>query len=276
MPRKCSRPWTRDPKAISGDSGAQDEGREPFHSYFDWYRNVDDPRFNREEGKVLVHEAVPPGAALLAGLACFAAAVPPGIALAVMAGPAVLAAGALSLLVGFLYSGGPRPLSFTPLGELFSGGFLGSVFFCLSYYIFAEGWDSAALFVSLPQAAAIGSILSTNNACDMAGDRAAGRRTLALVLGERRAPRAVYLQGAAGLVLIPILSGFGLLPPLSGFAALPAGIALVLIYRRMGARGYSHDTKGVSMGNVSAAFLVQSAAFAAGPAFELVRAAFSA
>ena len=160
-------------------------------------------------------------------------------------------------------------LLFATLGEIFAGGFLGTVFFCISYYILAERWAAAALLVSLPQALAIGAILSANNACDMVGDRIAGRRTLALVLGKRLAPWAMYLQSAAGLACIAALAWAGLLPALSGLAALPAAAVVFRVYRRMGAAGFSHDTKGRAMAGVSAAFLMQSAAVAVGLTAEL-------
>jgi len=149
---------------------AVDMGTTGFNSYFDWYRNVDDARFNREEAKVLVHEGVRPGSALLVSLLCYAAAAIIGLALAFIAGPAVLAIGGASLLAGFLYSGGPRPLSSTPLGELFAGGFLGAAFFAVSVFILTGRLDGPILLASLPQSVFIGAILSVNNACDIEGD----------------------------------------------------------------------------------------------------------
>jgi 1,4-dihydroxy-2-naphthoate octaprenyltransferase len=243
---------------------AVDMGTTGFNSYFDWYRNVDDKRYNREDGKVLVHEGVSPGAALGVSLGCYAAAIILGLILTILAGPLVLVLGALSLLVGFLYSGGPWPISSTPAGELFAGGFLGSAFFLINVYILTGSLSPADFIVSLPQSLFIGAILSTNNACDMVGDAAAGRRTLAIVLGKKLTPWIIYLQVGAGMVLLIGLGGSGRLPTAVAVSAVPAGIFAIKLLREMHRRGYSHETKGISMGGISKVFLVMSAAMAAG------------
>ncbi len=243
---------------------ALDMGTTGFNSYFDWYRNVDDARFNREKDKVLIHEGVSPGAALLVSLLCYAAAAALGLALVFIAGPVVLAIGGASLLAGFLYSGGPRPLSSTPLGELFAGGFLGAAFFLVTVFILTGRLDCPALLASLPQSLFIGAILSTNNACDIEGDRAAGRRTLAVGLGQRRAPYAIYAQLAIGALALAALSATEVLPRATLALLLPA---LALSFRelaRMRARGYGHETKGPNMGGISKIFLLFSVAQAGG------------
>ncbi|HAE22736.1 MAG TPA: prenyltransferase [Spirochaetaceae bacterium] len=243
---------------------AVDMGTTGFNSYFDWYRNVDDARFNREEAKVLVHEGVSPGSALLVSMLCYAAAAIIGLALAFIAGPAVLAIGGASLLAGFLYSGGPRPLSSTPLGELFAGGFLGAAFFAVSVFILTGRLDGPTLLASIPQSLFIGAILSVNNACDFVGDKAAGRRTLAIALGQSRAALPVYAQLLLGALSLAALSAAALLPRAM---LVPLALALALAIRElalMRARGYSHDTKGLNMGGISKIFLFLSAAQALG------------
>ena len=237
---------------------AVDMGTTGFNSYFDWYRNVDDRRYNREDGKVLIHEGVSPGAALGVSLGCYGVAIVLGLILTILTGPLVLVLGALSLLVGFLYSGGPWPISATPAGELFAGGFLGSAFFLINVYILTGSLSPADFLASLPQSLFIGAILSTNNACDMAGDKAAGRRTLAIVLGRKLAPWLIYLQIAAGTVLLIGLGVSGLLPGAVAISAVPTGILAIKLLREMHLRGYCHETKGISMGGVSKVFLVMS------------------
>ena len=237
---------------------AVDMGTTGFNSYFDWYRNVDDRRYNREDGKVLIHEGVSPGAALGVSLGCYAVAIILGIILTILAGPLVLVPGALSLLVGFLYSGGPWPISATPAGELFAGGFLGSAFFLINIYILTGSLSPADFLASLPQSLLIGAILSTNNACDMVGDKAAGRRTLAIVLGRRLAPWIIYLQVAMGTVLLVVLGVSGRLPSAVAMSSVPAGMLIFKLLREMHLRGYNHETKGISMGGISKVFLVMS------------------
>lgn len=238
---------------------AVDMGTTGFNSYFDWYRNVDDRRYNREDGKVLIHEAVSPGAALGVSLACYAVAIILGLILTILAGPLVLLLGALSMLVGFLYSGGPWPISATPVGELFAGGFLGSVFFLINVYILTGSLAPADFLASLPQSLFIGAILSANNACDIMGDKSAGRRTLAILLGRKLAPWIMYLQVAAGTVLLVVLGVTGRLPGVVAIGAMPAAMLVFMLFRAMHRRGYSHETKGANMGGISKTFLVVSA-----------------
>lgn len=237
---------------------AVDMGTTGFNSYFDWYRNVDDERFNREDAKVLVHEGVSPGSALLVSVLCYLFAMVVGFIIIVLTSPLVLLFGALSLLVGFFYSGGQRPISSTPLGEFFSGGFLGLVFFVINYLVLTGHVSWQAVLVALPQTLAIGAILSVNNACDMRGDAEAGRKTLAIVLGPVGAEILVYMEGLAGLAGLVLLALWGLLPLLAAWLVLPAAILLIREYLLMHKRGYSHETKGPNMQSISRIFMIQS------------------
>ncbi|AEJ18713.1 prenyltransferase [Gracilinema caldarium] len=243
---------------------AVDMGTTGFNSYFDWYRNVDDPRFNRESAKVIIHEGVSPGSALLVSILCYVVACMLGGIIILMTGPLVLILGSLSLLVGFFYSGGSRPISSTPWGELFAGGFLGFVFFIINYYILTGRLDQPALLVAIPQSLAIAAILSVNNACDMVGDRAAGRRTMAIVLGVKGAQLLVYIEGLVGLLMLAFLAYRNILPQLSLYLTLPALILILTEYAKMHQRGYSHDTKGPNMQSISKIFILQSLVYIGG------------
>jgi 1,4-dihydroxy-2-naphthoate octaprenyltransferase len=97
--------------------------------------------------------------------------------------------GVLCMAVGYLYTGGPCPISATPFGEIFAGGFMGSGIILLSCFIqqkFVSGYD---VLVSIPSAILIGAILTANNIRDLEGDRDHGRRTLVILLGHERAVR---------------------------------------------------------------------------------------
>ena len=109
-------------------------------------------------------------------------------------------------MVGFLYTGGPYPISRTPFGELFAGGFLGSLLFVLSYYVQTLTFKWSAIVVSLPLLLLIGEILMVNNSCDRIADEIAGRRTLAILLGEQKsviASRSILLGALLIQLLLP-------------------------------------------------------------------------
>lgn len=242
---------------------AVDMGTTGFNTYFDWYRNVDDPRFNREADKVLVHSGAAPGAALAASLLCFASAAVLGLALSFLAGAWLAAAGAVCMAVGFLYSGGPRPISGTPFGELFAGGFLGSIYFLLGAAVLGVRIDASAFLASAPQGFAVAAILAVNNACDVEGDRAAGRRTLAVLLGPGRAPAVAYAYGFLAPASLAACGALGVLPPAAVPAAAASALASALLWRAMARRGFSHSSKPANMGAVSSVFLMHVAATAA-------------
>jgi 1,4-dihydroxy-2-naphthoate octaprenyltransferase len=239
-----------------------DMGTTGFNTYFDYRRGVDNALYNREESKVVVHEDVPWGWALLVSLALFGAALPLGITLAVLAGWPVIIAGAACMAVGYFYTGGPYPISRTPLGELFAGGTLGSVLFLLVYYIQAGMPDLTALLVSLPSSLVIAAILTVNNTCDRVGDRAAGRKTMSILLGRTGGEVLGIAEVAAGYLLLAAGGPAGRLPAWAPLAVLPFASLSAREFVVMHRRGYSHETKGISMGGISRIFLQFTAAAA--------------
>ncbi|MFW6234374.1 MAG: prenyltransferase, partial [Spirochaetota bacterium] len=167
----------------------------------------------------------------------------------------IVFAGAVSMAVGYLYNGGPIPLSRTPFGELFAGGFLGGVLVLLSYYVQAQQLTTESVLAALPSLLMVGSILTVNNTCDVEGDRAAGRKTLSIIFGPAVGEIIVYVLGAVSLGLIAVYSVFGVLPHIPGFVAVAAVTPPILLeYRRMHRRGFNHTTKGPSMGSILRVF----------------------
>jgi len=241
-----------------------DMGTTAFNSFFDYWRGDDRGGRIREPDKVLVTEGVPALAAFFVAAGCFVLASCLGAVLAALAGAWVLGAGALCLGAGFLYNGGPRPISRSPLGELVAGLFLGSALFLIAYRLQAGSWDWRALLVSVPGCLFIASILSVNNACDLVGDAAAGRRTLAILLGPRWAAVLPPALGAAAYLLEIGLALAGLLPRPEALIAGGAALVSLPLYARMESSGFSHETKGPSMRAILAAFSLWSLALLAG------------
>jgi 1,4-dihydroxy-2-naphthoate octaprenyltransferase len=132
----------------------------------------------------------------IAALAAFAM----GLALVAYRGWPVLAIGSASLLAALAYMGGPKPIAYTPFGELTVFVFFGLV------AVMGTDWVLTGSVgpVSMIAAAALGSLaaaaLAANNHRDIAHDRLVGRRTFAVSFGAD-ASRALY----AGLLLGPFL-----------------------------------------------------------------------
>lgn len=233
-----------------------DMGTTAFNSYFDFAGGVDTATHNRERDKVLVHDrGTHPFQAFLIGAACFLLAMPLGLTIGYLAGWEIIFVGAACMAVGYLYNGGPIPLSRTPFGELFAGGFLGGVLVLLSYYVQAQQLTTQSVLIALPSLFMVAGILTVNNTCDVEGDRAAGRRTLSIVFGPAAGETVVYVLGALSLGLMAVYSVLGVLPLVPGLVAVAVVTPpIVLEYRRMHRRGFSHDTKGPSMGSILRVF----------------------
>jgi len=247
-----------------------DMGTTSFDSYFDFVRGVDNQIYNTERDKVLVHEGVSPQGALAVSLGLYGAAVVLGVALASLTSYWVAVAGAASMTVGFLYTGGPYPISRAPVGELFAGGFLGTVFFLIVYFVHARTIPPEAVFASLPSTLLIMSILTVNNTCDIEADRAAGRITISILLGRQRSEVMVYVLGGLGYAGAALLSVLRVLPI---WTLIPLAIAIgmsIPIYRAMHRAGFSSSTKGSSMTRISWIFLLFSVAAAVGLVVGLV------
>jgi 1,4-dihydroxy-2-naphthoate octaprenyltransferase len=170
---------------------------------------------------------VAPRRVLLATWLAFGVAVAAGIYLATVAGAVIIAVGAVSILAGVLYTGGPRPYGYEGLGELFVFLFFGLVAVNGSYYVQLEELDWLAFGLSVPVGFLATAILVVNNVRDIDTDRRAGKRTLAVRIGRERA-RALYTGLVAGaFVALPValLAADGPALALLGLLAAPLALA---------------------------------------------------
>ena len=239
-----------------------DMGTTAWNSFFDYFRGTD--RQDRESDKVIIHEGVSAGAALIVALGLFATAGIIGIYLVILRGWLLLVPGALSLMVGFFYSGGKYPISHSPLGELFAGGFLGTVLFVIIQLVLVEGEPDFGTWLplSLPSTLHIAAILTTNNCCDLEADQRAGRRTLSIRIGRRASIVliAVLVFSAYLLALILNLFAWGGLSPYGAFAHSLALPPAIIIFRNMVRTGFVQHSKGAAMGGISTLFILYSLA----------------
>ena len=172
-------------------------------------------------------------AVLAAAAAAFALAAVCGALLVSVGGWPILAIGVLSIAAGAGYSGGPYPLATHGLGEVAAFVFFGVVAVTGTAFLHLDALSARAVAVSLPTGALVAGLMLVNNVRDLASDRAAGKRTLAVRLGDARA-RATYvaLLGSAYLWLLPLALATRnvalLLPALS----LPLALPLVRSLRR--------------------------------------------
>lgn len=133
--------------------------------------------------------------------------------------------GGLCIAISFLYSGGPKPISRTPFGELSSGLAMGLAIVCVVGYAWTRNMTPVWLIPAIPSILLIGSIMLTNNIRDMENDSAHGRRTLPIVVGRTAAISIMSIQYWFNFLWIIAWIWVGVLPIwclLALLAAIPA------------------------------------------------------
>ena len=123
----------------------------------------------------------------------------------------LLVIGVASILCGIAYTGGPYPLGYHGLGDLFAFLFFGVVAVMFTYYVQAGVFTGDACLVSVAVGLLVANILLVNNYRDEATDRRAGKRTLVVRFGKIFAAYQYQLSCLVAL-LIPVLlwrKGYG-------------------------------------------------------------------
>jgi len=159
-------------------------------------------------------------------LAAFLIAAAFGLYLVAIAGWPVVAIGIASILSGIAYTGGPWPLGYHGLGDLFVMVFFGFVAVCGTVFVQLGHVPALALWASLPIGALATAILVVNNLRDRAGDARAGKRTLAVRFGRRAA-----IGEYAALLVIAYAVPVGIALTGQPWAALPLVTAPLAVAR---------------------------------------------
>jgi 1,4-dihydroxy-2-naphthoate octaprenyltransferase len=114
----------------------------------------------------------------------FALALGTGVYLTWIAGPVVIAIGVASMAAGLAYTGGPFPLAYNGLGDVFVMLFFGFVAVCGTAFVQALFVPEIAWAASVPIGALATAILVVNNVRDFEGDARAGKTTLVVRFGR--------------------------------------------------------------------------------------------
>lgn len=182
------------------------------NDYYDHIRGVDATQ-PIGPGGAIQQGALTPRAVRNGALVLFLAAAVIGAYLIAVRGWPILLIGALSVLAGYAYTGGPLPLGYLGLGDLIVFTFMGLVIVGGTYYAQTGALSAVAIWAAVPVAALVDGILVVNNLRDLDNDRAKGKRTLATWIG-RRATRLHYLALLA-LAYLSVMAGVAVrtLPP---------------------------------------------------------------
>jgi 1,4-dihydroxy-2-naphthoate octaprenyltransferase len=147
---------------------------------------------------------LPPGAVLRGALTCFALAFLVGLYLVWVAGWPILVVGVVSILAGYAYTGGPFPLAYHGLGDVFVLLFFGLVAVGGTYFVQAGTLRPTVLLAAIPVGLLGVALLAVNNTRDARTDEAAGKRTLVVRLG-RRFGQLEYVACLAVSALTPVV-----------------------------------------------------------------------
>ncbi|BAL96719.1 1,4-Dihydroxy-2-naphtoate prenyltransferase MenA [Rubrivivax gelatinosus IL144] len=129
-----------------------------------------------------------------------------GVALVAYRGWPVLAIGIASLLAALAYMGGPKPIAYTPFGELTVFVFFGLIAVVGTDWVLTGSFGLVTLLASVALGCVAAAALAVNNHRDIAHDRLVGRRTFAVTFGE---------SGSVALYTVLLLLPFGLLVPMA-------------------------------------------------------------
>jgi 1,4-dihydroxy-2-naphthoate polyprenyltransferase len=199
------------------------------NDYSDGLRGIDTPA-RLGPTRLTAAGLAAPAAVRRAAAISFAVAAAAGLALAVAVDLRLLLVGAAAIAAAVLYTGGPRPYGYAGFGELAVLVFFGLVATCGSAYVQLGRVPAAALAAAVPVGLGAVAILLANNVRDVDGDRLAGKRTLAVRLGRRRA-RDLFAVVVAAMFAAAALLGLARPPVLLTLAAVPLAVVPVRLVR---------------------------------------------
>jgi 1,4-dihydroxy-2-naphthoate octaprenyltransferase len=141
-----------------------------------------------------------PAAVRTAAVASFGVAALAGLALALAVSPWLVVVGAACIAAAWAYTGGMHPYGYAGLGEVFVFLFFGVVAVTGSTYVQQGHLSAVALSAAVPVGLLATALLVVNNLRDLGRDDAAGKRTLAVRLGDR--PTRLLYAGLLAAALV--------------------------------------------------------------------------
>lgn len=192
------------------------------NDYSDGIRGTDSDRVGPT--RITASGLATPVSVKRAAFISFALAAVAGLALASMTSWWLIAVGLAAILAAWGYTGGKNPYGYIGLGELFVFIFFGVVATVGTYFVQTEEITADSLLISIPMGTFACALLAINNIRDRALDAPAGKKTLAVRLGDRKARGFFALLIALGYAAtLALMNPWALLTLLT----LPIAISLV-------------------------------------------------
>ena len=173
------------------------------NDYSDGIRGTDDVRVGPP--RLVASKLADPPAVKRAAFLAFAVAAVAGLALAATTSWWLLAVGAAAIAAAWFYTGGPRPYGYAGLGEVFVFVFFGLVATVGTTYVAVERITGLAVVMGCAAGALACALLVVNNLRDIPSDTTAGKRTLAVRLGDP-ATRRLYVELVAVAFVLAVVA----------------------------------------------------------------------
>jgi 1,4-dihydroxy-2-naphthoate polyprenyltransferase len=167
--------------------------------------------------------AAPARQVLIAAVLAFGVAAVAGLALAALSSWWLVAVGAVCIAAAWTYTGGPLPYGYRALGEVFVFVFFGLVAVVGTTFVQTRTLPGLAFAVAVPVGLLVVAILVVNNLRDLSGDAQVGKRTLAVLLGDR-ATRILFV--ALFVVAFGVVAAVGVVRPWALLGLLAAPLAV--------------------------------------------------
>ena len=143
----------------------------------------------------------------------FGVAILGGLYLTAVAGPLVIAIGAASILAALGYTSGPAPYGYRGMGEIFVFVFFGLVATVGTRFVFDGELSAGAWEAGMAMGLFAAAILVANNLRDLEGDRGAGKRTLAVLMGSAATRRLYTAMIVVAYLAVVVAVARGAVPP---------------------------------------------------------------
>lgn len=183
-----------------------------FNEYYDFKRGLDTAESTGIGGGIVRHGLKPKNVLTVAFLLYIVAAVI-GVYICMNSSWWLVAIGLFGMAIGYFYTGGPIPIAYTPLGELFSGLLMGNGFVLIAFFIQTNTITLQSLLISVPIGILVGAINMSNNIRDIEEDIKGGRKTLAILLGHKKGIIALAIAFAVSYLWIVVLVAIGYISP---------------------------------------------------------------
>lgn len=179
-----------------------------FNEYYDYKRGLDNEK-SVGIGGAIVRNGVHPKTVLRLAFTFFGIAILLGVYICMNTTWWIAVIGTVCMLIAYFYTGGPYPIAYTPFGEFLSGFFMGVIIVLISFYIQVREITADSVLISIPIMILIGAIMLSNNIRDLDGDKENGRRTVAILIGRKKAINLLAAMFTVSYVWIIALILFG-------------------------------------------------------------------